>query len=87
MMVSDWINSVVAVATVFMAAGTFYLAYATHKLAKDTAEGTEQTERHHQENLRPFCVVLFRDQTEQHPFGVEFDPRELWAEVGDGLTG
>lgn len=75
MIVSDWINSVVALATVFMAAGTFYLACATHKLAKDTAEGAKQTERHHQENLRPFCVIVFDNPTEQHPFGSGFSPQ------------
>ena len=75
MTVGDWINSVLAGATVLMAAGTSYLAYATHKLAKDTAEGSRQTERHHQQNLRPYCVIVFRNPTMQHPFGIEFDPQ------------
>lgn len=34
----------------------------------------KQTDRHHQENLRPFCVIDFSDASEQHPFGIEFDP-------------
>ena len=51
MAVPDWINSVLAFATVLMAGGTFYLAYLTRKLAKESAEATRQAERHHRENL------------------------------------
>jgi hypothetical protein len=72
MNIGDWINSILAGATVLMAGGTFYLAYITQKLAKDTADGTKQAERHHQENMRPFCVIAFPNASEQQPFGFEF---------------
>lgn len=44
MAISDWINSVLAAATVLMAAGTY-------KLAIDTAKSTKQAHQHHQENI------------------------------------
>jgi hypothetical protein len=74
MTIGDWINSLLAVATVAMAAGTFFLAKVTRDLTVDTAQATKQADRHHQENLRPFCVITFSDATEQLPFGSAFDP-------------
>lgn len=70
----DWINSILTLATVAMAAGTFYLAIVTQKLTDGAVQEIKQTDRHHQENLRPFCVIDFSDASEQHPFGIEFDP-------------
>jgi len=61
-----------AAATVLMAGGTLYLASVTRNLAKDTVEGTKQAERHHQEDLRPFCVITFPEASELQPFGFEF---------------
>jgi hypothetical protein len=52
MMISDWINSVLAFATVLMACGTLYLAHLTHRLADETAKATRQAARHHEEGLR-----------------------------------
>jgi hypothetical protein len=74
MTIGDWINVVLAVATVAMAAGTLYLAKVTQNLVKDTVRATQQADRHHQENLRPFCVIAFSEATEQQPFGSAFDP-------------
>jgi hypothetical protein len=54
-----------------MAGATVYLARYTHKLAKDAAEGIKQAERHHQEILRPFCVIDFNYATIQDPFGID----------------
>lgn len=48
----DWINSVLALATVLMAGGTLYLARLTHTLADETAKATRQAARQHDENLR-----------------------------------
>jgi hypothetical protein len=75
MTAGDRINSVVAMATVVMAVATFYLANVTRSLAKDAAEGMRQAERHHQDNLRPFCVLEFADADAQFPFGSGFEPR------------
>ena len=69
----EWINLSIAIATVVMAAGTFYLAIVTQKLAKGAADGIKQAERHHQENLRPFCVLDFAYANDLHPFGVDFN--------------
>jgi hypothetical protein len=69
----EWINLSIAIATVVMAAGTFYLAIATQKLARGAGDGIKQAERHHQENLRPFCVLDFAHANNLHPFGVDFD--------------
>jgi hypothetical protein len=70
----DWINVVLTFATVAMAFGTLYLAKVTQDLVKDTTKATQQADRHHQENLRPFCVIAFSDAFEQQPFGTAFDP-------------
>jgi hypothetical protein len=74
MTAGDWINVVLAVATVAMAAGTLYLAKVTQDLVRDTTRATQQADRHHQENLRPFCVIAFSDASVQQPFGSAFDP-------------
>jgi hypothetical protein len=74
MTTADWINVVLTVATVAMAGGTLYLAKVTQNLVKDTTKATQQADRHHQENLRPFCVIAFSAATEQQPFGGAFDP-------------
>jgi hypothetical protein len=74
MKVADWINSVVALATVVMALATYYLAKVTRQLAKDTASATKQVDRHHQENRRPFCVISFHDASQSCPFGSAFAP-------------
>jgi hypothetical protein len=74
MKTSDWINSVVAVATVVMAFATYYLAKITKCLAQDTRDATKQANRHHQENLRPFCLIAFFNSNQQFPFGSNFDP-------------
>jgi hypothetical protein len=74
MTLGDSINSVVAIATVVMALATYYLASVTRKLAEDTAAATRQADRHHQDNLRPFCVIEFDGAGQQFPFGPAFDP-------------
>jgi hypothetical protein len=55
-----------------MAGATVYLARYTHTLAKDTADGIKQADRHHRENLRPFCVIDFDYSTAQDPFGLDW---------------
>jgi hypothetical protein len=81
MTIGDWINSVVAVATVVMAGATYYLARLTGRLAKDTVAATKQADRHHQENRRPFCVIAFHEASLSFPFGAAFAPenRKLGA--------
>jgi len=90
----EWINLSIAIATVVMAAGTFYLAIVTQKLAKGAADGIQQAERHHQENLRPFCVLDFAHANDLHPFGI-FDSQASRNSIpicgkiqnkGDGLA-
>lgn len=71
----DWITSVMTVATVVMAGATYYLAKVTKRLAEYTAAAAKQTERHHQENQRPFCVIAFNDACQEFPFGSSFAPK------------
>lgn len=82
----DLINSVVALATVTMAGATYYLARITRKLAEDTAAATRQANRHHQENLRPFCVIVFTDTSLHLPFGPDFDPQTRRQRPLAGIT-
>jgi hypothetical protein len=88
MTAGDWINSVVALATVVMAGATYYLANVTRRLTNDTADATKQADRHHQENRRPFCVITFSNASQQLPFGPDFDPerrrQRALAGVADG---
>lgn len=78
----DWIDLAGALGSIVVAVGTGFLAWATFFLAKltqttvaDTEKGLKQADRHHQENLRPFCVIQFKDSDTKHPFGKEFMPR------------
>ena len=73
MNMADWINAVLAFVTALMAAGTVYLAFYTRNLARETVAGIKQAERHHQEDLRPFCVIDFDGARGQNPFGRHFD--------------
>jgi hypothetical protein len=86
MTAGDWINSVVALATVVMAGATYYLAKVTRRLANDTADATKQADRHHQENRRPFCVITFSNASQQLPFGPEFDPELRRQRTSAGVT-
>src|ERR1700683_2012019 len=86
MKAGDWINSVVALATVVMAGATYYLANITRLLAKDTADATKQADRHHQENRRPFCVIIFPSASRQLPFGPDFDPKLRRPRALAGVT-
>lgn len=70
----DWINVVVALASVVMAGATYYLARVTRQLATDTTDATKQADRHHQEDSRPFCMIVFPDASREFPFGSDFDP-------------
>jgi len=72
--VGDWISLVVAIATVVMAGATYYLAWVTRRLAKETADAAQQAEQHHRENRRPFCVITFQGVDLHHPFGNAFRP-------------
>lgn len=74
MSLGDWISAVVALATVFMAGATYYLAKVTKRLAEETTDTTKQVNRHHQENQRPFCVIAFYEASKQFPFGSTFEP-------------
>lgn len=86
MTAGDWINSVVAVATVGMAGATYCLAKVTRRLANDTADATKQADRHHQENRRPFCVITFSNASQQLPFGPDFDPESRRQRTLAGVT-
>jgi hypothetical protein len=81
MAITDWINGTLAIATVLMAAATVYLARYTQRLAKDTADGIKQAERHHQEDLRPFCVIDFDYRTDQDPFGIDWNGNHRLVEA------
>ncbi len=76
MTLGDDISTVVAVATFLMMVATFGLAWVTWQLASKTTDATKQADRHHQENLRPFCAITFADATRENPFGIGFDPEE-----------
>lgn len=86
MKAGDWINSVVALATVVMAGATYYLAKVTRRLAKDTVDATKQADRHHQENQRPFCVITFPGASQHLPFGPDFDPESRRQRALAGVT-
>lgn len=75
MSTADWINAVLAFVTALMAAGTVYLAFYTRNLARETVAGIKQAERHHQEDLRPVCVIEFAGASGANPFGADFDPQ------------
>jgi len=74
MTTADWINVVLTFVTTLMAVGTFCLAWYTRNLAK-------QAERHHQEDLRPFCVINFKYPTNQDPFGIDWSSNSGLAEA------
>ncbi len=69
------------VVTALMAVGTFILAWYTRALAKDTAEGIKQSDRRHQEDLRPFCVIDFRYPTGPDPFGIDRDSNQRFLDA------
>ena len=71
----DLINVVVALATVVMAGATYALARVTKQLVADAADATKQADRHHRENMRPFCVIDFANASQMFPFGSDFDPQ------------
>ena len=75
MTIDNWITTGIAAGNLLMAGATACLAYYTWRLARSTAAAVQQASRHHQENLRPFCVIEFLDPDDQHPFGKEFEPR------------
>lgn len=75
----DWIDLAGAVGSVVVALGTGFLAFATFRLAaltkatvEDAENGLRQAEKHHRENLRPFCVIFFKHSSLLTPFGNEF---------------
>jgi hypothetical protein len=74
---TDWINTLLALFTALMAGATLYQAIVTRRLACETAEGLKQADRHHQENLRPFCMIDFSKADQVSPFGSAFEPRNL----------
>jgi hypothetical protein len=82
MTVENEINIGLAIVTALMAVATVYLAFWTHNLAKSTTHAIQQAERHHQESLRPLCVIEFFGAEKGHPFGEEFDPRAPFGPDG-----
>jgi hypothetical protein len=78
---TDQITMALTVVTALMAVGTFVLAWYTRALAKDTAEGIKQSDRHHQEDLRPFCVIDFRYPTVPDPFGIDRDSNQRFLDA------
>ncbi len=83
MSIADRINLALACGTALMALATLGLAWYTRNLAKGANEGLRQTERHHQEDLRPFCTVDFRHATAQDPFALDWsgNPQLIDAET------
>lgn len=71
-MLKEWSDLAVAVCTGLLAVATFLLAWFTQRTAGEAREGLEQADRHHRENLRPFCIVEFTGVDNQHPFGQNF---------------
>ncbi len=71
----DWLSLAVAVGTGLLAVATFGLTWFTWRTAQEAKEGLKQADRHHQENLRPFCVIEFWDVNVQNPFGSDFTIR------------
>ena len=71
-MLKEWSDLAVAICTGLLAAATFLLAWFTKRTASEAREGLEQADRHHRENLRPFCVIEFIDVDNQNPFGRSF---------------
>lgn len=63
------------IVTGLLAIATGAMAFYTRGLASKTAAGVEQTDRHHRENLRPYCVIKFDRASQNLPFGPEFAPR------------
>ena len=51
---------------------TTAMAYYTFRLAKQTSESISQTDRHHLDGLRPFCVLEFSMSSKDKPFGEKF---------------
>lgn len=75
MKLEEWLSLAVAVGTGLLAMATFGLTWFTWRTAQETKEGLKQADRHHQENLRPFCVIEFWDVNVQNPFGSDFTMR------------
>jgi len=72
---ADKLGLALSIVTGAMAIATGFLALFTYKLAKATADGINQAQKHHQQNLRPFCVIDFAGADYRvFPFGVDFDP-------------
>lgn len=69
--------------SMWTAIGTGLLAVATFVLARQAAAGNQQTNRHHKENLRPYCVIEFDRASKSLPFGPEYLPRR-GKRIGDG---
>lgn len=75
---------VAAIATALMALATLGMAQATRETTNKAAEGLLQADRHHRENLRPFCLIDFLAADETNPFGPNFKPRPAFT--GDKPT-
>jgi hypothetical protein len=69
MNVTDWSEVAVAVGTGLLAMATFILSVFTGWMAYEARKERGQSERHHQENLRPFCVIDIEGASETAPFG------------------
>lgn len=75
MTISDWITISLTGVTAIVAVATGTLAYFTYLVAKDASNTTRQAGQHHEQNLRPFCIIHFSGATKENPFGTDFDPQ------------
>lgn len=75
MSLDNWLSLAVAVGTGLLALATFGLTWFTRKTAQEAKDGLKQADKHHQENLRPFCMIEFWDVNDQNPFGSDFTIR------------
>lgn len=65
----DWINVVLTLVTTLMAIATGLMAWWTHKLAKETKDSLAQSDRHHEEDQRPFCIAAYLPSSDGRAFG------------------
>lgn len=68
----DKIDLTVAIGTGLLGIATFLLAAFTWRMAAEAKKVREQEAEHHQENLRPFCLIEFWQADSQNPFGSNF---------------
>jgi hypothetical protein len=85
---SDEISLALAILTAAMAIATGLMALFTYQLAESTVKGNRQADQHHQQDLRPFCIVEFSGASFPHDvFGGDFDPAARRIKANMGVMG